>query len=127
MRKILIVEDEKELLKVLEKFLAKKGFEVLTASGGDQALEMIKSAENIDFIILDIKMPKVSGFDVLKEIRKFKKDIPAVFLTGAINKTKYSDVVKSLGCSIDDIIEKPVDLYKFLDIIERKLKGQTFL
>ena len=84
-KKILVVDDNKEVVDLLYKFLSKEGFEVLTAIDGESALALAKRSLP-DLIILDVMMPGMDGGAVMEKIREDEKlrDIPVVFLTGAI-------------------------------------------
>lgn len=121
MYKILIVEDEPEIAKVLREFLAKTGFEAFTALGGEKAIEILNSDVEIDFIILDIKMPKVSGIEVLSEMRSKNLDHPVIILTGSIDQDKYIRDINNMGYPSMKIISKPVDLFELVVIIKNKL------
>lgn len=121
MYKILIVEDEPEIAKVLREFLAKTGFEAFTALGAEKAIEILNSDAEIDFIILDIKMPKVSGIEVLSEMRSKNMDHPVIVLTGSIDQDKYIRDIKNMGYPSMKIISKPVDLFELVVIIKNKL------
>ncbi len=121
--KILVVNDEPQIVKVLEKFLVKEGFEVFTALGGEKALEIIKTHHDIDLLILDIKMPKMRGLEILRIMKEeFKKYIPVIILTGSINIYKYAPDLEKIGYSINDILIKPVDFEELLGRIEEKLR-----
>lgn len=121
MYKILIVEDEPEIAKVLREFLAKTGFEVFTALGGEKAIEILNSDAEIDLIILDIKMPKVNGIEVLSEMRNKNLTHPFIILTGLIDQDKYIRDIKNMGYPSAEIISKPVDLFELVVIIKNKL------
>lgn len=123
MRRILLVEDEIEILKVEKQFLERNGFEIVAASRGKRAIEMIAAGERVDLAVLDVKMPDMTGFDCLKEIRKIRPGIPALFLTGSIDKSSHIKDLKALDCELEDVLQKPIDLYELIDRIKRKLEG----
>ncbi len=79
--RILIVDDEKTMVKYLSKRLAKKGFEISTAYNGSEALGLIK-ATDFDVVLLDVLMPGLNGIDTLKEIKKIKPKTEVIMLTG---------------------------------------------
>lgn len=116
-RKILIVDDEPEILKSVGKILKVKGFEVVTASDGEEGLQRVVS-EKPDLIFLDILMPKVDGYEFLERMRCIEevKETPVIMMTV---KSDISDVVKSVseGGAIDYII-KPDDHTDLLRIIK---------
>jgi DNA-binding response OmpR family regulator len=77
MAKILIVEDEPNLLELYKKEMQDEGYEVLATEDGEQALDLVKK-QLPDLVILDIKIKKVDGLKVLQEIKRFNKDIPVI-------------------------------------------------
>ena len=101
--KILVVDDEKSMREVLEVFLKSEGYDVSLADGGESAIEAVK--KNIfDLIITDMKMPKVSGFDLLKVIKDVSPDTSVVIIT-AFGTTESAVEAMKLGAF--DYIEKP--------------------
>ncbi len=99
---ILVVEDEAFLRSLLQVTLEKEGFGVLTAADGLQAMHTF-AAHSVDLILLDVLMPKMSGFEVCAEIRK-RSDVPIVMLT-ALNSP--DDTVQGFETGADDFISKP--------------------
>ncbi|MBD3379159.1 MAG: response regulator [Candidatus Omnitrophica bacterium] len=124
MRRILLVEDEKEILKAVGKFLEKEGFSVTAASSGREAVEKLRAAKKPDLGLFDVKMPGMSGFDCLKEIRKNIPGLPALFLTGSIDIKKHKKVLGELGIGMDDVLQKPVDLYLLLEKIKSRIEAR---
>ncbi len=120
--KILVVDDEPRIAKVLQDFLMKMGLEVTTAAGGEKAIEILDSGIKLDLIILDMKMPGVSGPDVLKHMKKINCAIPALVLTGSIDAEKYLQDLKELNFYSENIVYKPVDLFMLLEMVKKKLK-----
>lgn len=118
MAKILITDDEKDILEFLVYNLSKEGYEVITASNGYEALEKIK--ENPDIIILDVLMPVINGYDTLRILRQNEnhRNIPVIFLTA---KSSESDEVKGLETGADDYIQKPVSVKKLSARIKANL------
>ena len=78
--KILVVDDEARMRKLVRDFLARKGYEVLEAGDGAEAIDIFFSMNDIDLIILDVMMPKLDGWEVCREIRKESK-VPIIMLT----------------------------------------------
>lgn len=115
-QKILVVDDEVEICKILDKFLTKKGFHVLTVTSGEEALASFKK-ERPDLVILDKKMPGIGGQAVLNEFKKQAPSVPVIILTGSIDET--SDKAAELGC--DAVLNKPVDLNVVLETINSAL------
>lgn len=105
--KVLVVEDEKKLLHTLADFLTIQGYEVLKAEDGEVALEQMRQhMHEIDIVLLDIMLPGKSGYEVLKEIRKYSM-IPVIMLTA---KSEVEDQVEGFECGADDYITKPYSL-----------------
>lgn len=121
MYKILVVDDEPNIVKVFERFLIKNGFEVIKAAGGEEAIKVLNSDTKIDLMLLDMKMPKVGGIDVINEMVRINKKIPAIILTGSVEAEKYLADLKVLGYSREDILFKPADLFEVLELIKKKL------
>ncbi len=121
MYKILVVDDEPNIVKVFETLLIKNGFEVIKALGGEEAREILNSTVQIDLMLLDMKMPKVSGLDVINEMVRINKKIATIVLTGSIDAEKYLIDLKALGYSREDILYKPTDLFVLLELIKNKL------
>ncbi len=102
MSKILIIEDEVELVKVLRSYLEKAGFQVLTALRGDDGLGLWKR-EKPDLVILDLNLPGLDGLDIAREIRK-KSNSPIIMLTARVEE---ADQLVGLEIGADDYITKP--------------------
>ena len=101
--KILIVDDESRMRKLLRDFLVRKSFTVLEAGDGEEALEIFYREKDLSLIILDVMMPKLSGFEVLKEIRETSK-IPVIMVTA---KGDESDELQGFDLGVDEYIAKP--------------------
>lgn len=101
--KVLIAEDDINILEGLQLLLEKEGYNTITANNGAIAVEKYNS-ENPDFVILDIMMPELNGYDVCKEIRKSNATIPIIFLSA---KSEEIDRVIGLELGADDFISKP--------------------
>lgn len=114
--KVLIVEDEKKLLKLLEEGLNILGYVTDMASDGEEALDLAY-VENYDIIILDINLPKKDGFEVLRDIRQFNREVNIIMLTA---RSDIDDRVRGLDYGANDYMTKPFDL-KELDARMRSL------
>lgn len=108
MKKILLVEDEGELRKLLLLYLKKEGYEVTEARDGEEALRLFK--DSLDFVILDLMLPKVNGLDVLKEIRK-KSNVPILILTA---KGEEIDRILGFELGADDYLVKPFSMRELI-------------
>ena len=119
-KKILIVDDEEDVLLMLEKRLGARGYFVITATNGKDAL-MLANSKHPDIIVLDILMPGMDGPEVatwLKESPR-TKDIPVVFLTCLYAKAEESESGHMVGDRL--IFAKPFDSEELVDTIERLL------
>jgi DNA-binding NtrC family response regulator len=112
---ILIVDDEQMMRDLLSRILIRDGYSVLTATNGEEALDVL-SSRRVDLIISDMKMPKLSGFDLLKQV---KKDFPNV---GVIMMTAYGDtytVKDALLLGADEYLTKPFKSFEVSLVVER--------
>ncbi len=125
MAKILVVDDEEKILKVLSGFLTKKGFDVLEASGGAAALEILGSDPAIHLMIVDMKMPHITGVDVIKRKNELEHGCSVIMLTGVLSEEKDVVALDSLGLGAGDIFYKPVDLFVLLDAVKEKLERKV--
>lgn len=119
MEKILIIDDNKLILKYLKESIIKMGYEALEAEDGESGLQLIR-AENPDLVITDFQMPGIDGLEVLARIRKSNATLPVILLTG------FGDVVltiKSIQLGAFDYLEKPVDLNKLKSTIQYALNS----
>jgi len=121
-QRVLVVDDEESLRFLLASELQAESFEVQTAGDGEEAIEMIRrkidKSEKFDVVLLDIRMPKVDGWEVLKFI---KGNIPE---TRVIMLTAYADVknaIEALRLGASDFVSKPYDLDDILTSINRAL------
>lgn len=105
-KRILIVEDEWKLRRIASDFLRKEGFIVIEAEDGEQALDYIVS-QNFDLIILDLMLPKINGWDLLKEIRIKDSALPVIMLTA---RGSEEDILKGYEMKADEYIVKPVSM-----------------
>ncbi len=101
--KILVVDDESRMRKLVRDFLVKQDFEVLEAGDGEAALDVFYQEKNIALIILDVMMPKMNGWEVCKEIRENSK-VPIIMLTA---KGDESDELLGFELGVDEYISKP--------------------
>jgi two-component system alkaline phosphatase synthesis response regulator PhoP len=121
--KILLVDDEKDIVEFLQYNLEKEGFEVIIAYDGAQAIQ--KLVDKPDLIILDIMMPKINGFDVCKIIRETEgfERTPIIFLTA---KSSEMDEIKGLELGGDDFIRKPISPQKLIARVNANLRKREY-
>jgi len=104
--KVLVVDDEIRMRKLVKDFLKKKNFDVIEACDGEEALDIFFSTKDISLIILDVMMPKIDGYEVVKEIRQYSK-VPIIMLTA---KDKEVDELMGFDLGVDEYISKTVSL-----------------
>ena len=101
--KILVVDDESRMRKLVKDFLTKKNFQVLEAGNGEEAMDIFYEEKDIALIILDVMMPKMDGWEVCREIRKNSK-VPIIMLTARSDET---DELLGFDLGVDEYISKP--------------------
>lgn len=101
--KVLVVDDEALMRKLVRDFLVKKEYEVVEAEDGEQALDIFYSDKSISLIILDVMMPKMNGWQVCREIRETSK-VPIIMLTA---KSTETDELQGFELGVDEYISKP--------------------
>lgn len=101
--KILVVDDESRMRKLVGDFLTKKGYEVIEAENGEQAVDIFFQNKNISLIVLDVMMPKMDGWQVCREIRQYSK-VPIIMLTA---KSDEKDELLGFELGVDEYISKP--------------------
>ncbi len=101
--KVLVVDDESRMRKLVKDFLTKSNYEVVEAEDGSQALDIFFESKDIALIILDVMMPKMDGWQVCREIREYSK-VPIIMLTA---KTDERDELQGFQLGVDEYISKP--------------------
>jgi len=117
--RVLVVDDEQRILNFLSSKLRASGYEVLTAGNGAEALEQVQAQEP-DLVVLDVMMPKMDGFESLKELRAFSP-VPVIILSA---KGTNVDKVKGLDLGADDYLAKPFspdELVARIEAVRRRL------
>lgn len=109
-KRLLIADDDNEIRELLEFDLSQSGYETDTAKDGEEALQKALTF-SYDLILLDVMMPKMNGFDVCKNIRRSKPDIPILMLTA---KGTINDKTQGFDSGADDYIVKPFDIQEVL-------------
>src|SRR3989338_2628738 len=118
---ILVVEDDSDIQEYVRNLLTENGYTVTTTSTGTSALALINKTEP-DLVVLDLKLPDISGEDVCLEIRKKYPNVRIIMLTA---KDSLTDKVKGLEAGADDYITKPFAAEEFLARIKTRIKHQT--
>ena len=118
MKTILLLEDDINLSDTIKQFLTLKGYKVLQAYDGEVA-EDLAYENSIDWMLLDVKVPNISGFDFLKKLREKEDNTPAIFITSL---NSVDDVTKGFDIGCDDYIRKPFALKELLARVESLIK-----
>jgi DNA-binding response OmpR family regulator len=119
--KILYVEDEVFLGKIVRETLESRGFEVVMESNGGKATEVFKRSKP-DICVLDIMLPDKDGFTIADEIRELDEEVPIIFLTA---KTQTEDVVKGFTLGGNDYIRKPFSMEELIVRIQHLLRNKS--
>ena len=101
--KILVVDDESRMRKLVRDFLVRQDFDVIEAGDGEEALDLFYKDKSIALIILDVMMPKMNGWEVCREVRETSK-VPIIMLTA---KSEESDELMGFDLGVDEYIAKP--------------------
>ena len=101
--KVLVVDDEARMRKLVKDFLTNKGFQVIEAADGEEAVDIFFKQKDIALILLDVMMPKMDGWEVVKTIRKYSK-VPIIMLTA---RGEERDELQGFNLGVDEYISKP--------------------
>lgn len=121
---ILVVDDEAEIRRMLDKLLSGKGYRVLQADAGHMALKMVKE-HHPDLMVLDAMLPEVHGFDIARRIKGSKRygDIPIVMVSAVYRGWHYAEDLKQ-SCGVEAFIEKPFRISDVIAAVEAALQGK---
>jgi two-component system, OmpR family, alkaline phosphatase synthesis response regulator PhoP len=117
-KRLLLIEDEPGLVLTLRDRLSREGYAIETSSDGESGLERA-AREPFDLVLLDVMLPRLNGFDVLRELRKRGAEMPVIMLTA---KGQVVDKVVGLKLGADDYVTKPFEMVELLARIEAKLR-----
>ena len=123
MYNILVCDDDREIVKAIEIYLSKEGYNILKAYDGMEALEILKKNDNIQLIILDIMMPKLDGIETANIIRK-DKSIPIIMLSA---KSEDYDKISGLNNGADDYVTKPFNPLELIARVNSQIRRYTSL
>ena len=121
--KILVVDDESRMRKLVKDFLGREGYQVLEAGDGMEAMEVFYDEKDIALIILDVMMPDMNGFQVLQKIRE-KNNVPVLMLTA---KSDEEDKVSGLRLGADDYLTKPFGINELMARVNSLIRRYTTL
>lgn len=119
--KILVVDDESRMRKLVKDFLVRKNYDVLEAENGEQAIDLFFLKKDIALIILDVMMPKLDGWQVCREIRQYSK-VPIIMLTA---KSDEKDELLGFDLGVDEYISKPFSPKILVARVEAVLRRTT--
>ena len=123
MYNVLVLDDDKEIVKAIEIYLSKEGYNILKAYNGKQALEILKENKDIHLIILDIMMPEMDGIETANTIRK-DSAIPIIMLSA---KSEDYDKIEGLNCGADDYVTKPFNPLELIARVNSQIRRYTHL
>ena len=123
MYNILVCDDDKRIVKAIEIYLSKEGYNILKAYNGMEALDVLKKNDNIHLIILDIMMPKLDGIETANIIRK-DKSIPIIMLSA---KSEDYDKISGLDNGADDYVTKPFNPLELIARVNSQIRRYTRL
>ncbi len=122
--KILVVDDESRMRKLVRDFLVKAGYEVIEAADGEEAMDIFFRNKDVDLILLDVMMPKMDGWQVCREVRNYSK-VPIIMLTA---RSDERDELRGFELGVDEYIAKPFSpkiLVARVEAILRRTNPQT--
>ena len=122
--RILVVDDDVLVLEALKELLTSSGYEVRVATRGQEALEILDT-ERFDLLVLDVVMPKMTGFDLCREVRKRDDEMSAVKIIMLTAKTEARDLQSEEQCGCDLYLTKPIDPGRLKELIRNTLAPDT--
>ena len=120
-QKIIVIDDEKNVRRIVADFLKNEGFVIFEGKSGEEAVDLIMEHKDADLMLLDIRMPVMDGYETIKEIRLFS-DVPVIFLTAL---TESYDEVKGLDLGADDYVVKPFSYNVLLARVRATIRKNT--
>src|SRR5580704_8657433 len=122
-KKILVVDDERHIVRLVQVNLERAGYTVVTAFDGKEALEKVES-EKPDLVVLDVMMPYMDGFEVLKNLRKNPetRELPVIMLTA---KAQDADVFRGWQSGVDCYLTKPFNPMELISFVKRIFSSQN--
>lgn len=121
--KVLLVDDEQDFRNLLAFWLKSKGYLVITASNGEEALKLAKT-ENPAIIFMDLNMPVMDGADALKKLREFNKEVPVIIISAFVDDRKAKEAMEQ---GISGVFYKGKDFQEGLSLLEAALRTHKSL
>jgi DNA-binding NtrC family response regulator len=119
-KNILIIDDDKSILRILTRILQKQGYSIQTAETGREAEEIV-SKQSFDLALIDVKLPDVDGIDLLGKIHTLKPQMAKIMITGF---PSVDNGIKAMNSGADAYLVKPVEPTELLKIVKEKLEEQ---
>jgi len=117
MPRVLVVDDDPQVVRLLRVNLELEGYDVVSASGGKEALDAV-DAEDPDLVVCDVMMPGMDGVEVVRRLRADKKTVPVVMLSA---KAMRSDMKAGLDAGANEYVTKPFDPAELIEVVDRLL------
>jgi YesN/AraC family two-component response regulator len=114
--KLLFVEDEEDLIKIITDTLTKLNLNFMTASNGEDAIEIYKNNLDIDLIVTDINMPIMNGLELIERVRDIDATLPIVVMSA---HTEQEYIKKAAQLGVSSYLLKPFDFIKFIDLVSK--------
>jgi two-component system, chemotaxis family, chemotaxis protein CheY len=124
--RVLVIDDEEEVRKVVRLHLTKEGFDVIEAEDGDKGIEMVQAGDNplmLSAIVCDVRMPKINGVDTIDYIRKAFPSTPVIVLTGFPDVQLAVDLMKK---GVKDYLVKPVSKDQLVAAVQKAIKERDW-
>ena len=121
-RKILVVDDEPHIVRLIQVNLERQGYVIITANDGEAALKRVEE-DNPDMVVLDVMMPKMDGFEVLETLRRQPKtaELPVIMLTA---KAQDKDVFQGWKTGVDCYLTKPFNPMELISFVKRIFRAK---
>jgi two-component system cell cycle response regulator DivK len=120
---IMIVEDVRTNHMLIDRILRRTSVKLLWAMDGEKAVQMARENENIDLILMDIRLPKMNGYDATSEIRKFRQEVPIIAQTAYVLPEEKGKVL-SVGCN--DLLTKPIRKNQLLAAVSKYIDKEKY-
>ena len=118
---ILVVDDEPHIVRLYDMLLSREGFEVITAAGGEQALQILNSGRTVDLMVIDKRMPKIDGLAVVREMIQKNRIFPIIIITGSLGRHFTEDDLHGTPPTHIAYLTKPCEFDQLLAAIQKML------
>ena len=118
MKKILIVDDNKDYVELISEFITSEGYAVSTACNGREAISTIEQTGDFDLVITDVLMPDIDGIGLINYIKSSERNIPVIALSGGGLTINSEDVLKTIEDKVNLVLQKPVSLANLVSRVD---------